>query len=675
MNGFSFYGALAAILLHGAFFISAACVILWLCRRQSAARLSAGARLIIAVTLTLAAVESVRLFPSANPVRQAAITEPEVPAGTWLPLASLDAGPARKAAPLVDAGLIALPAATPDVPAGAAQDSQRHWEIPRDLAFALPAIWLAGAAWIVLRWALALILRQRWVRGAEDVLDDSWHVVLASVPCGSRIKRLLRHHGAAIPCAWGFFRPVMILPADAGEWTPAQRRMVLAHECAHIARHDPLWQAAGEIFLALQWFNPLAWILLRSLRMAGERAADDAVLGMEKDAPAYAELLVNCSRRWTSGRRIAAVTSFMARPSTVTRRVEAILDASIDRRPAGFLWPTAGAAACLTIAAIVMLMSPHLTVAGEAPPVSDSVPPQPDAPALPQSPDNTPAEAKFAPGLASPSSLEELHEALDTLIIPELKFNVTFLEQVVQNLHGKTKVHFIVRGGGDKTVTLDLRDATLRGAIEAICAASGMDYEIQQAPYVIIRPPQELQMFTRTYRVPVSFPGTLPNKDGSATAALQAAGIETPEGALASFDAPSRRLIVKNTATQHGRIYRFIYSGKVDGPFPWHPLKLGDGDYLSAAEMQIFCDITPVSSGGPVLAGADGTLIFGNKQFAMTWKKDDTAISMNNKRLILTHPVIGREDHAMGMDQTLWILRDDFSTLVEPRLRQLTGKP
>lgn len=326
----------------------------------------------MAATLLLAAGEAgVALWQSrgAADFLRGDFKEPPLPQHTESAAGSLLA-----AVPEAPAVAGPLPASSGAAPVDSAA---RHWELSPEAAAIISYLWLAGAALVLTRWFLALAARKRLLLAAEKIEAASWQAVLHAIPGGCGVK-LLRHSENIVPCAWG---RTILLPADADHWPPAQRRMVLAHECAHLHRRDPFWLAVAQCFLALQWFNPIAWYAVRRCRMASERVADDAVLAAAPDAPAYAELLVACAH----GRLGPQPTLWgMASPSTVTQRVERILDESADRRPAGRFMPAAFAVAACGIIAAVLAQTPQVSVAREAPPpVPAETKPAETAPAAP----------------------------------------------------------------------------------------------------------------------------------------------------------------------------------------------------------------------------------------------------------------------------------------------------
>jgi beta-lactamase regulating signal transducer with metallopeptidase domain len=75
------------------------------------------------------------------------------------------------------------------------------------------------------------------------------HAVLAISKClkMTRPVRVLQSGNAvAMRVSWGIFRPVIILPALAPEWSEKRRRIVLSHELSHIARGDWFLQICAE---------------------------------------------------------------------------------------------------------------------------------------------------------------------------------------------------------------------------------------------------------------------------------------------------------------------------------------------------------------------------------------------------------------------------------------------
>lgn len=67
---------------------------------------------------------------------------------------------------------------------------------------------------------------------------------------------------------------------------------ILTHECAHAGQYHSADMLFMSLVCALQWFNPLVWMMRSELRMMHEYEADEAVLKQGIDAVQYQLLLV-----------------------------------------------------------------------------------------------------------------------------------------------------------------------------------------------------------------------------------------------------------------------------------------------------------------------------------------------------------------------------------------------
>jgi beta-lactamase regulating signal transducer with metallopeptidase domain len=158
----------------------------------------------------------------------------------------------------------------------------------RELSGMLLLFWVAGAVISIARLASGLLQLARGTTRAKQIVGASWRGCCAEI-CGAlKIARPVRLMDSGspvtIPLTWGMFRPVVMLPANSSKWPETQRRAVLLHELAHVARYDWFLQSCGELARSLYWFHPLAWMAARNLRRESERACDDAVLTSGIDA-------------------------------------------------------------------------------------------------------------------------------------------------------------------------------------------------------------------------------------------------------------------------------------------------------------------------------------------------------------------------------------------------------
>ncbi len=216
------------------------------------------------------------------------------------------------------------------------------------------AILCAGAMLALLRLTIAIVSVRRLARAARPLTDTAWVNLAAQLHSDLALTsevRLLESDQPVLPMAWGWRRPVVVVPREASNWSEARRRVVILHELAHIKRGDVMTQMMAEMVRALHWFNPMVWFATRQLRLERERACDDRVLELGTKASDYATELLAIAR---ARRRLAwpVASMAMARPSQLEGRLLAILD---QHRVRGAVnrW-SAGVAVVL----VVMLVAP-----------------------------------------------------------------------------------------------------------------------------------------------------------------------------------------------------------------------------------------------------------------------------------------------------------------------------
>lgn len=195
-------------------------------------------------------------------------------------------------------------------------------------------IWVTGAAVGILL-LLYSALRLAWVAiGAEPVEDARWAALAEEVRRSLGIRRpvrLLQNRSVPFLGTWGILVPRVLLPRDAEAWPDERIRMVLAHELAHIQRHDWVVQVLADAARAIYWFNPIFWLASSRLRRESEHACDDAVVRLGCAGTRYAEELLAMTRALRSDQRLQSPILAMAQPSHLEQRLVALLNPSLNR--------------------------------------------------------------------------------------------------------------------------------------------------------------------------------------------------------------------------------------------------------------------------------------------------------------------------------------------------------
>ncbi len=180
--------------------------------------------------------------------------------------------------PVIRTGVTAINSAVNPIISGSlapdAGDSANPMQI---IVFAASVVWLFGMSVMLLYTAVLYLRIRRKVREAIPYRDNIF---------------ICDHIDT--PFILGVLRPHIYLPSDMNE---RDMKYVIAHEKAHLKRHDHLWKAIGFLLLTVYWFNPVLWVAYILLCHDIEFACDERVIsdmGAEIKKP-YSEALINCS--------------------------------------------------------------------------------------------------------------------------------------------------------------------------------------------------------------------------------------------------------------------------------------------------------------------------------------------------------------------------------------------
>ena len=178
------------------------------------------------------------------------------------------------------------------------------------VAAVVVALWLVGVLLVVLRHVGGLVWLRRIERGPFQPLPPAWTQRVDELRAALGIARAVCvrvSSDALVPFTARLLRPVIWVPlALLTRTPPEQLEALLAHELAHIARRDWLWNGLQCVLEALLFFHPAAWWLGRRIRAEREHACDDLAVVACGDAIALAEALVALERERHAPRLVLA---------------------------------------------------------------------------------------------------------------------------------------------------------------------------------------------------------------------------------------------------------------------------------------------------------------------------------------------------------------------------------
>ncbi len=259
--------------------------------------------------------------------------------------------------------------AAASAPSGSTQPAAKAGPVLLSRAGTLSVIWLCGVAAMALYGLGSWLHLRRKVRTAVRWYDDLWQCETVDTPF-----------------VMGLVRPRVYLPFRMDNDSAAH---IIAHEHAHIRRHDPWVKLFAYALLAVYWFDPLYWLVYRWLGRDIELACDERVI-RDLDLPArqkYASALLE----WGTDKPALPACPLSFSEVGVGERITKVMK---YKKPAR--WAAALAAVLAVAAAVCFLTDPAAEASTDGDQAA-SEPPPPIETTIPAKPTPTPVEPTATP--------------------------------------------------------------------------------------------------------------------------------------------------------------------------------------------------------------------------------------------------------------------------------------
>jgi bla regulator protein blaR1 len=210
--------------------------------------------------------------------------------GPRVPTVSWPAAPAASPSALVTGSIIAEMAANPAAtrqflpPGGSTLRADGDSSAAPYWLPILTALWFIGVLGLSMRmlggWVMTRLLARRAVARVSPVIEAAARDIATRLDL-QRAVAILESAAVTVPTLIGWVRPVVLLPAAAlSGLSPLQLQAILAHELAHVRRHDylvNLLQSAVEILL---FYHPAVWWISAEIRAERENCCDDLAIAV-----------------------------------------------------------------------------------------------------------------------------------------------------------------------------------------------------------------------------------------------------------------------------------------------------------------------------------------------------------------------------------------------------------
>src|SRR5262249_45406039 len=197
---------------------------------------------------------------------------------------------------------------------GVATATPRRWPslLSVNLVAFLPwmiLLWLLGVVFFSLRLMGGWLYTQRLKSHGTRPVEEKWRQTLRRLCVQLRVRRPVRLLESAlvkVPMVIGWLRPAILLPASAlSGLTPEQLEAIIAHELAHIRRHDYLINLLQAVVETLLFYHPAVLWVSRRMRQEREHCCDDLAVAGCGDALTYARALLEMEKLRAAGPQLA----------------------------------------------------------------------------------------------------------------------------------------------------------------------------------------------------------------------------------------------------------------------------------------------------------------------------------------------------------------------------------
>ena len=157
-------------------------------------------------------------------------------------------------------------------------------------------IWVLGCAILFSR----LILGYLWVNSLKNSpknqFDEKLTQILLDIKQKMNITKNVQvkvSRIVSLPMIMGVLKPVILIPAGlVSGFSQEQLETILAHELAHLKRHDFLLNGLQSVLDVIYFFHPAMWLLSAQIRKERENCCDDLALEVSGSKLLLAKTLV-----------------------------------------------------------------------------------------------------------------------------------------------------------------------------------------------------------------------------------------------------------------------------------------------------------------------------------------------------------------------------------------------
>jgi bla regulator protein BlaR1 len=193
--------------------------------------------------------------------------------------------------------------------------------------------WLTGIFFLSIRMAGGWMVANRTRKRDIFSLPYSWYTCAEYLNKKLKIRQTVILKGSykvSGPMVIGYFRPVILVPATViSGLSYSEMEAILAHEFAHIRRHDFLFICIQHVAETLLFYHPVTWMISSFLSKEREKCCDDIAVSITNSSLPFAKAITVMENNRIQKKMPAAF--LLSRNHNLLLRIKRILDQGIRK--------------------------------------------------------------------------------------------------------------------------------------------------------------------------------------------------------------------------------------------------------------------------------------------------------------------------------------------------------
>ena len=232
-------------------------------------------------------------------------------------------------------------------------------EIAHDALPNVVLLWLVGVTVLSIRLVVSWSRIKKLARNSSPA-TETWQRTLTRLADALALRRgvaILESAAVEVPTVIGWLKPLILLPMSTmSALKPEEIEMLLAHELAHIRRHDFFVNLMQTAIETLMFYHPAAWWISHRIRIEREHCCDDMAIETCGSALRYARALTHLEELRAHQGELALAANGGSLLTRIRRLVSSNDDAASDTSR----WGAAAAVLAVVIAVLAIPSMPAL---------------------------------------------------------------------------------------------------------------------------------------------------------------------------------------------------------------------------------------------------------------------------------------------------------------------------